>query len=89
MYMYNPPHPGEILKRVISWVTWVISDVAKGLYGISRKSFSELVKGKGLMLVLIYPFDLEKSSRLPLRTGLIYRSNMIFIKKRKRVNMSE
>ncbi len=46
MHMYNPPHPGEILKELyLEPLELTISDVAKGI-GVSRKSLSELVNGK-------------------------------------------
>jgi antitoxin HigA-1 len=44
--MYNPPHPGEILKEFyIKSLGLTITEVAKGL-GITRKALSELVNGK-------------------------------------------
>jgi len=44
--MYNPPHPGEILKEdYLEPLGLSISDAAKGL-GISRKGLSEIVNGR-------------------------------------------
>ena len=44
--MYNPPHPGEILKELyIDPLNLTIVEIAKGI-GVSRKSLSELVNGK-------------------------------------------
>ncbi|OGT43723.1 MAG: addiction module antidote protein, HigA family [Gammaproteobacteria bacterium RIFCSPHIGHO2_12_FULL_37_34] len=46
MHMYNPPHPGEILKELyIDPLNLTIVEIAKGI-GVSRKSLSELVNGK-------------------------------------------
>ena len=45
MNMYNPAHPGEILKELyLEPLGLSISETAKGL-GISRKSLSEFVNG--------------------------------------------
>ena len=46
MHMHNPPHPGEILKKLyIDPLNLTIVEIAKGI-GVSRKSLSELVNGK-------------------------------------------
>ncbi|MBI1820654.1 MAG: HigA family addiction module antidote protein [Nitrospirae bacterium] len=43
--MYNPPHPGEVLKELyIKPLGFSITEVAVAL-GVSRKTLSELVHG--------------------------------------------
>ena len=45
MSMYDPAHPGEVLKELyLDPLGLSITDAAKGL-GVSRKSLSELVNG--------------------------------------------
>jgi addiction module HigA family antidote len=47
MKMHNPPHPGEIIKGL--WLDPMdisITDAAEAL-GISRKTLSKIVNGKG------------------------------------------
>ncbi len=45
MNMYNPPHPGEILKiDYLSPLNLTITEVAKGL-GIARKNLSAIING--------------------------------------------
>ncbi|MBI1294227.1 HigA family addiction module antidote protein [bacterium] len=47
MKMYNPPHPGEIIKGL--WLDPMdisITDAAEAL-GVSRKTLSKIVNGKG------------------------------------------
>lgn len=47
MKMYNPPHPGEILKEL--WLEPLgisITQAAKAM-GISRNTLSKIVNGKG------------------------------------------
>ena len=47
MQMYNPPHPGEIIKGL--WLDPLgasITDAAEAL-GISRKTLSKIINGKG------------------------------------------
>lgn len=43
MNMYNPPHPGAILKEYLDGVT--VTDAAKHL-GITRASLSRILNGK-------------------------------------------
>lgn len=44
--MYNPSHPGEIIKEdCLAAMNLTVTDAAKGL-GVSRKAFSELINGK-------------------------------------------
>ncbi len=46
MAMFNPAHPGEILRELyLSELGLSITEAAKGL-GVSRKALSELVNGK-------------------------------------------
>lgn len=47
MKMYNPPHPGEIIKGL--WLAPMgasITDAAHAM-GVSRKTLSKIVNGKG------------------------------------------
>ena len=47
MNMYNPPHPGEIIKGL--WLDPMgasITDAAHAM-GVSRKTLSKIVNGKG------------------------------------------
>lgn len=45
MKMYNPPHPGEIVKHdCIEALGLSVTAAAKGL-GVSRKALSELING--------------------------------------------
>ena len=47
MTMFNPAHPGEILKElVIDSLELTITDVAKHL-GVSRKTLSKVLNAKG------------------------------------------
>ena len=47
MAMFNPAHPGEILKElVIDSLELTITDVAKHL-GVSRKTLSKVLNAKG------------------------------------------
>lgn len=44
--MFNPPHPGEVIKELcIEPLGLTVTDAAKGL-GVSRKALSELLNGK-------------------------------------------
>ena len=44
--MYNPPHPGEIIKELcLNPLGLSITDAAKGL-GVSRKTLSAIINGK-------------------------------------------
>ena len=44
--MHNPPHPGEVIKKLcIEPLGLTITETAKAL-GISRKTLSELVNGR-------------------------------------------
>ena len=46
MAMFNPAHPGEILRELyLDGLGLSITEAAKGL-GVSRKALSELVNGK-------------------------------------------
>ena len=45
MKMYNPPHPGEILKELfLELLGLTITETAKAL-GVSRKHLSEVING--------------------------------------------
>jgi antitoxin HigA-1 len=46
MEMFNPPHPGEILREdCLKPLRLTVTAVAKGL-GVSRGSLSELLNGR-------------------------------------------
>jgi antitoxin HigA-1 len=46
MAMYNPPHPGEVIKELcLQPLDLTVTDAAKGL-GISRKTLSALLNGR-------------------------------------------
>lgn len=42
--MYNPPHPGEILREYIEETNKTITEVAQGI-GINRKNLSLILNG--------------------------------------------
>ncbi len=43
--MYDPPHPGEIIRDAIEAEGWTISDTAARL-GIARSTLSRVVNGR-------------------------------------------
>lgn len=46
MQMFNPPHPGEIIREdCLAPLNLTVTDAAKGL-GVSRQSLSELLNGR-------------------------------------------
>lgn len=46
MVMYNPPHPGEVIKELcLDPLNLTVTDAAKGL-GVSRKTLSALLNGR-------------------------------------------
>jgi addiction module HigA family antidote len=46
MLMYNPPHPGEILRELCLEPLGIsVTDAAKGL-GVSRKTLSSILNGR-------------------------------------------
>lgn len=46
MKMYNPPHPGEVLKTLcLEPLNMTITEVAKSL-GVSRKTLSRILNGR-------------------------------------------
>ncbi len=46
MAMYNPPHPGEIIREVCVEPLHITVTEAAGALGVTRKTFSSLVNGK-------------------------------------------
>ena len=53
MKMYNPPHPGEIIKGL--WLDPLdasITDAAQAM-GVSRKTLSKIVNGRGRVTLVI------------------------------------
>ncbi len=46
MRMYNPPHPGEIIREFcVEALSLTVTDAAKAL-GVTRKTFSALLNGR-------------------------------------------
>ena len=46
MVMYDPPHPGEVIKELcLQPLGLTVTDAAKGL-GVSRKTLSSLLNGR-------------------------------------------
>jgi addiction module HigA family antidote len=46
MVMYNPPHPGEVIRELcLEPLGLTVTDAAKGL-GVSRKTLSALLNGR-------------------------------------------
>ncbi len=45
--MYNPPHPGEVLREEILKPLGLTVTMSARLLGISRKSLSKIVNGQG------------------------------------------
>lgn len=47
MKMYNPPHPGEIIKGL--WLDPIGASITEAAHamGVSRKTLSKLIHGKG------------------------------------------
>ena len=46
MQMFNPPHPGEILREdCLAPLSMTVTDAAKNL-GVSRQALSELLNGR-------------------------------------------
>ena len=46
MAMYNPPHPGEVIRELcLAPLGLTVTETAKGL-GVSRNTFSGLLNGK-------------------------------------------
>lgn len=46
MVMYNPPHPGEVIRELcLEPLDLTVTDAAKGL-GVSRKTLSALLNGR-------------------------------------------
>jgi len=46
MQMFNPPHPGEMIREdCLAPLKLTVTDAAKGL-GVSRQSLSELLNGR-------------------------------------------
>ena len=46
MLMYDPPHPGQVIKRqCLAPLKLTVTEVAKGL-GVSRNTFSMLLNGR-------------------------------------------
>ena len=69
MAMYNPPHPGEVIRELCLQPLGIsVTDAAKGL-GVTRKALSELLNGKSgvspsMAMRLAIAFDTSPESWL-------------------------
>ena len=69
MAMYNPPHPGEVIRELCLQPLGIsVTDAAKGL-GVTRKALSELLNGKSgvspsMAMRLAIAFDMSPESWL-------------------------
>src|SRR5215472_6905186 len=45
MQMFNPPHPGEILKDALSGIPMTVSDFARHI-GVARSTVNRVLSGK-------------------------------------------
>ncbi len=43
--MYDPPHPGELLRDAIEAEGWTVSDAASRM-GVARNTLSRVLKGR-------------------------------------------
>lgn len=46
MHMYNPPHPGEVIRELCLTPAGLSVTAAAKALGVTRKSLSELLNGK-------------------------------------------
>jgi addiction module HigA family antidote len=46
LHMYNPPHPGEVVRELCLLPLGLSVTAAAKILGVSRKSLSELLNGK-------------------------------------------
>jgi addiction module HigA family antidote len=81
--MYNPPHPGEILREYVEETNKTITEVAQGI-GINRKNLSLILNGHA-------GISAEMAIRLGTAFGttpefwIIYRSNTTCGKRNKKL----
>jgi len=92
MGMYNPPHPGEIIREFcIEPLSLTVTDAAKAL-GVSRKTFSAILNGRSgispemaLRLSKVFGRSPEAWLRLQLQHDLWQTQQKVDLKNLKRV----
>ena len=92
MGMYNPPHPGEIIREFcIEPLSLTVTDAAKAL-GVSRKTFSAILNGRSgispemaLRLSKVFGRSPEGWLRLQLQHDLRQTQQKVDLKNLKRV----
>ena len=92
MRMYNPPHPGEIIREFcVEPLDLTVTDAAKAL-GVTRKTFSAVLNGKSgvspemaLRLSRVFGRTPEGWLRLQLQYDLWKTENSIDLNKLKRI----
>lgn len=92
MGMYNPPHPGEIIREFcIEPLSLTVTDAAKAL-GVTRKTFSAILNGRSgispemaLRLSKVFGRSPEGWLRLQLQHDLWHTQQKVDLKNLKRV----
>ena len=92
MRMYNPPHPGEIVREFcVESLNLTVTDAAKAL-GVTRKTLSAVLNGKSgvspemaLRLSRVFGRTPEGWLRLQLQYDLWKTKNSIDLNKLKRI----
>ena len=92
MGMYNPPHPGEIIREFcIEPLSLTVTDAAKAL-GVTRKTFSAILNGRSgispemaLRLSKVFGRSPEGWLRLQLQHDLWQTQQKVDLKNLKRV----
>jgi addiction module HigA family antidote len=92
MRMYNPPHPGEIIREFcVEPLNLTVTDAAKAL-GVTRKTFSAVLNGKSgvspemaLRLSRVFGRTPEGWLKLQLQYDLWKTKNSIDLNKLKRI----
>ena len=92
MGMYNPPHPGEIIKELcVEPLGLTVTEAAKAL-GVTRKTFSALLNGRSgispemaLRLSKVFGRSAEGWLRLQLQYDLWQTKQRVNLRNLKRV----
>jgi addiction module HigA family antidote len=92
MEMYNPPHPGEIIREFcIEPLSLTVTDAAKAL-GVTRKTFSAILNGRSgispemaLRLSKVFGRSAEGWLRLQLQYDLWQTKQRVNLRNLKRV----
>ncbi len=75
MVMFNPPHPGEVIRELcIEPLGLTVTEAAKGL-GVSRKTLSALLNGR-FGISPKWPFGFPRLLESARKAGLLSRPNM-------------